>query len=97
MKWSQGRVDSNGVQDRSREHLGSTDIMIMRVRQKLLEAATALRDEGVEPPCVATPTAYSQRSGWTILPEGVDYFDGLRELREGFIGTAVPAPARTLR
>ena len=84
MKWSQGRADGKGIVDRSREHLGSTDAMIMRVRQRLLEAANALHERGAAPPCLDAPELYAQRSGWTVLPEEVDYFEGLRGLREGF-------------
>ena len=43
------------IVDRSRELLGSTDAGIIRVRQRLLEAALALRDEGREPPGVGGP------------------------------------------
>jgi len=97
MKWSQGRAGGNGVVDRSREHLGSTDAMIIRVRQKLIEAARALREEGIEPPCLDTPATYGQRSGWTILPEGVDYWTGMRELREAFRDSVDPASVSVLR
>ena len=86
MKWSQGRADGNGLVDRSREHLGSTDAMILRVRRRLIEAARSLHEEGVEPPCLDTPAVYGQRSGWTILPEANDYWTAMRELREEFHG-----------
>ncbi|HEY3115620.1 MAG TPA: Rieske 2Fe-2S domain-containing protein, partial [Chloroflexota bacterium] len=94
MKWSQGRADGDGIVDRSREHLGTTDAMIMRVRQHLLEAATALRERQAAPPCVDSPALYGQRSGWNLLPEGVDYFEGLRELREGFRASVGMVPSR---
>jgi hypothetical protein len=84
MKWSQGRAANNGIVDRSREHLGSTDAAIVRVRHRLLEAARALQERGTEPPCVDTPQVYLQRSGWVILPQTVDYWDGARERREEF-------------
>jgi hypothetical protein len=86
MKWSQGRAANDGIVDRSREHLGTTDSAIVRVRLRLLEAAKALRERGVTPPCVDTPEVYRQRSGWLILPRGTDYWEGSRELREGFRG-----------
>jgi phenylpropionate dioxygenase-like ring-hydroxylating dioxygenase large terminal subunit len=84
MKWSQGRAADNGIVDRSREHLGTTDSAIVRVRLHLIHAAKALREHGTMPPCVDTPAVYRQRSGWLILPGDVDYWEGARELREGF-------------
>ncbi len=84
MKWSQGRAEHNGIVDRTREHLGSTDAAIVRVRLRLLEAARTLREHRTAPPCVDTPGAYRQRSGWVFLPRGVDYWEETRELREGF-------------
>jgi hypothetical protein len=84
MKWSQGRARNNGIVDRSREHLGTTDSAIVRVRLRLLEAAKALGEDGTTPPGVETPEVYRQRSGWVFLPRGVEYWDGTRELREGF-------------
>src|SRR5581483_6002110 len=98
MKWSQGRAAGNGIVDRSREHLGSTDAAIIRVRHRLIEAAKALRETGATPPCVDAPQAYRQRSGWLVLPDGVDYWEGARELWEGFLreqeDQAVGSPAR---
>ena len=39
------------------EHLGTTDAMIIRTRRKLLNAAKALRDQGVTPAASTTPTS----------------------------------------
>jgi phenylpropionate dioxygenase-like ring-hydroxylating dioxygenase large terminal subunit len=94
MKWSQGRTDHHGVVDRTREHLGSTDAAIIRVRHHLIEAAKALRQSGTPPPCVDAPEVYRQRSGWVFLPRGVDFWEGTKELREGF---RAPAEQLSLR
>jgi hypothetical protein len=88
MKWSQGRATGNGIVDRSREHLGPADSAIVRVRLHLLAAAKALHDRGATPPAVDTPEVYHQRSGWVILPRGVDYWEGTRERREGSLEVA---------
>ena len=61
------------IVDRSREHLGSTDAGIIRVRQRLLEAAVALRDGCSEPPGVADPAAYRRRGCQLVLPRGADW------------------------
>jgi hypothetical protein len=96
MKWSQGRAADNGIVDRSREHLGSADAAIVRVRHRLLEAARALQERGTEPPAVDSPAVYLQRSGWVLLPRTVDYWDGARAMREGFQAERQPeASARS--
>ena len=56
--WSQG-----AIVDRSKEALGSTDAMIIRVRRRLLTAAKELREKGTVPPGVDEPEMYRQRSG----------------------------------
>ena len=78
MRWSQGRANNKGVVDRSLEHLTQTDAQIIRVRKRLLDAAKALQEQGVVPPGVDAPHAYRYRSGWTILPRSVDFWEGAR-------------------
>jgi phthalate 4,5-dioxygenase oxygenase subunit len=90
MRWSQGRADNNGVVDRTREHLGTTDSMIIRVRHRLIEAAKALRDHGTVPSQVDRPEVYRQRSGWVVLPQGADYWEATREKREAFARVQQP-------
>ena len=50
MTWSMGTIF-----DRSQEHLGSTDTLIIRVRRRLLAAARALEERGTTPPGVDHP------------------------------------------
>jgi hypothetical protein len=84
MRWSQGRAENNGIVDRNREHLGTTDAMIIRVRKNLLDAADALMTRGTTPPGVDNPHYYRMRSGWIVLPQDVDWWEETRELREAF-------------
>jgi nitrite reductase/ring-hydroxylating ferredoxin subunit len=84
--WSQGPIA-----DRSREALGSTDSMIIRVRRRLLDAARALRESGTVPPGVDQPRIYRQRSGWIVLPEEQDFWEAARPQREAFQHTETPA------
>jgi phenylpropionate dioxygenase-like ring-hydroxylating dioxygenase large terminal subunit len=63
------------IVDRSREHLGTTDVGIIRVRRRLLEAAIALRDHGEEPPGVADPGAYRPHGWQMVLPRGANWLD----------------------
>jgi len=73
------------IYNRSREHLGTTDQLVIRTRRRVINAAKALRDHGVTPPAVDNPELYQQRSGGTILPRSVDWWDGTRELRQAFV------------
>jgi phenylpropionate dioxygenase-like ring-hydroxylating dioxygenase large terminal subunit len=74
------------IYNRSQEHLGTTDSMIIRARRRWIEAARALQEDGVLPPGVDNPTVYRQRSGEVLLPRSVDWWEGTRELRERFQG-----------
>jgi nitrite reductase/ring-hydroxylating ferredoxin subunit len=77
--WSQG-----AIVDRSKESLGSTDAMIIRVRRRLLAAARDLREHGTIPPGVDQPALYRQRSGWALVPTAADFWEYLRPAREAF-------------
>ena len=72
------------IWDRSKEHLGSSDAMVVRTRQRLLTAARALRDEGQIPPGVDDPTVYRLRSGGIILPNGVNALEATQDLQRAF-------------
>ena len=67
-------VESAGpIWDRSKEHLGTTDRAIIRMRQILLNAAKELAS-GIEPPCVDPSLPYTSiRSGEKILLPGEDW------------------------
>lgn len=82
-----GMDDSNPLQDgaiqesmgttldRSIEHLGSADAMIIRVRRKLLQTVRAHRDEGVIPAGVDEAAAYRRRGVQLILPRDENVFE----------------------
>jgi hypothetical protein len=72
------------IYDRSSEHLGTTDALIIRTRRRIIAAAKALRDEGVLPPGVDEPEIYRQRSGGVVLPRNVDWWEGTKDLRRAF-------------
>jgi phenylpropionate dioxygenase-like ring-hydroxylating dioxygenase large terminal subunit len=79
--------------DRTQEHLGSSDAMIIRSRRRVINAARALRDGGVTPPGVDNPEVYRYRSGGVILPRDTDWLEATRELQRAFIQ---PAPKETV-
>ncbi len=72
------------IYTRSREHLGTTDTMIIRTRRRVLNAARAFRETGVTPPGVDSPEIYHQRSGDLVLPRNIDWWEGTKEQRERF-------------
>ena len=75
------------IYDRSHEHLGTTDQMIIRTRRAYINAAKALREQGAVPYGVDHPQAFHQRSGQVILPRNVEWFEATKELRERFEAT----------
>jgi phthalate 4,5-dioxygenase len=73
------------VYDRSKEHLGTSDAMVIRVRRRVITAIKAHMQYGTVPPGVDDPAAYRVRSGGVYLPEGADWVDATRELRKAFV------------
>jgi phthalate 4,5-dioxygenase len=82
------------VLDRRHEHLGSSDVMVIRVRRRILRALRAFVDSGDLPPGVDEPDVYRQRSGGVVLPVGADWLTATQGLRDGTEApTADPALA----
>jgi phthalate 4,5-dioxygenase oxygenase subunit len=77
------------IYDRSHEHLGTTDTMIIRARRKLISMARALQESGAVPPGVDSPEVYRQRSGEIILPRSADWWESYKALRERFNANTV--------
>ena len=73
-----------GVVDRSQEHLGTSDAMIIRTRRRLMRAATDWQ-AGRTPPAVDHPELYRQRSGGVILPRSADWVEATAALRRAFV------------
>jgi hypothetical protein len=65
--------------DRTIEHLGSADAMIIRVRRRLLETVRAWV-EGTVPPGVDQPEAYRRRGVQLTLPPGADWYQLTQEM-----------------
>jgi phenylpropionate dioxygenase-like ring-hydroxylating dioxygenase large terminal subunit len=79
-------TESEGpIYDRRTEHLGTTDVMIIQVRRRLLDAARALAEDGRTPPGVEDPDVYAVRSGEMVLPQGVSWIAATEDLRRGFV------------
>jgi hypothetical protein len=81
------------IYDRQRERLGTSDVMVIRVRRRLAEAARALAERGVTPPGVDNPEVYRVRSGGAFLPVAADWLAGTAELRKAFVAHPELDPA----
>jgi phenylpropionate dioxygenase-like ring-hydroxylating dioxygenase large terminal subunit len=73
------------IYERDREHLGTSDTMIIYTRRALLRAARALRETGETPLGVDQPELFAQRSGGVVLPRSANWFEATAELRKAFI------------
>ncbi len=74
--------------DRTQEHLGSSDAMVIRTRRRLIRMARALR-EGATPPGVDDPELYRVRSGGVILPRTADWQEATQALRQPFMNAPI--------
>jgi phenylpropionate dioxygenase-like ring-hydroxylating dioxygenase large terminal subunit len=72
------------IYDRSAEHLGSSDAMIIRTRRRLLETAKKFAEDGVTPPGVDNPDVYLKRSANLLLPRDKDWITGTEQVRRAF-------------
>src|SRR5258708_14763509 len=66
------------LSDRSREHLGASDLGVIATRRMLLKQLRALQ-QGHEPPQPGTPDAYYLRSLALTAPRAVPWQDLMRE------------------
>ena len=72
--------------DRSTEHLGSTDAMVIQVRRRLINAVTAHMPSAASPRQRRRQSGvYQVRSGGVFLPSGADWVEATRELRKAFV------------
>jgi len=82
------------IYDRSQEHLGSSDAMVIRTRRRVINAARALRDGATVPPGVDDPKVYRYRSGGVILPRDADWLEATKGLRRAFAEAPAEKVAR---
>ena len=79
------------IQDRTKEHLVSTDNGIIMARHRLLKAVKALMENGVGPPAT-NPAHHRVRSVAIVLPAGVPFNQAAKDAlqaREGVAQTSV--------
>jgi hypothetical protein len=79
-------VESEGpIYDRTTEHLGTGDTMIIRTRRRLIDVARAFDEDGVVPPGVDDPTVFRVRGGGVVLPKDADWLTATADLRRAFV------------
>jgi hypothetical protein len=69
------------ISDRSQEHLLQSDIGIVRVRRRLMQAVRALQ-EGQPAPAVNLPEAYAVRGAAALIPSGASWVEATEEHRK---------------
>ena len=86
--------DSQGpIVDRTREHLGPTDLGIMRFRKLVMDSARDLAN-GIEPPAAARADRYAVRSGACITHKSKSLSEVMQERfgdATGFVGRTAAA------
>jgi len=82
------------ISDRTLENLAPSDLMIVVTRRRLLDAARALRDEGIEPPGVNNPEiAAAARSGDLIAPADQPWLEAYEETLNEALHPSLPMAA----
>jgi nitrite reductase/ring-hydroxylating ferredoxin subunit len=77
------------IYDRRKEHLGTSDRMIIAVRQRLMKAAREFMEDGAPPAHVDDASLYRVRSASAILPEGADWQAATAAARDSDAGVPV--------
>jgi phenylpropionate dioxygenase-like ring-hydroxylating dioxygenase large terminal subunit len=77
------------IYDRTQEHLGTTDAMVIFVRRRLIEAARALRDQGAVPANVDDPALCRVRPASALLPDGESWVTATEKARQSDAGVPI--------
>ena len=77
------------IYKRWKEHLGSTDAMVIFVRRRLLDAARALREKGAVPANSRNPSLNRVRSASIMLPDGQSWVAATEDARKSDAGAPI--------
>ncbi len=77
------------IYDRTQEHLGTTDAMVIFVRRQLINAAKALREQGAVPANVEDPNLCRVRPASILLPEGESWVAATEAARKSDAGVPI--------
>jgi phthalate 4,5-dioxygenase oxygenase subunit len=79
-----GMQESMGpIFDRTQEHLGTTDAMVIQTRRKLIQAVRDLHASGKVPAAVKSPQLYRVYGGTANVPKGQNGLDFCRDVLFG--------------
>lgn len=87
------------IYDRTKEHLGTTDLGIIRTRRYWLRAAKALREHGTAPPGVLDPSVYLVRGAAVLVPKSApeSWVKASEAARIAHLGEESPRDPRLLQ
>ncbi|MBV9325931.1 MAG: hypothetical protein JO352_19355 [Chloroflexi bacterium] len=71
------------------------EVMLIRVRRRLIDAVRALAEQGTTPPGVDKPEVYRVRSGGVFLPKHANRVADTEDLRKAFVDHPELDPALT--
>jgi phthalate 4,5-dioxygenase oxygenase subunit len=77
------------IYDRTQEHLGTTDAMVIYVRRRLIQAAQTLRDEGGVPANVDDAKLCRVRPASALLPDGESWITTTEKARQSDAGVPI--------
>lgn len=77
------------IYDRTQEHLGTTDAMVILVRRLLINAARALREQGVVPDNVENPALCRVRPASVLLKEHDNWIAATEAARDADAGAPI--------
>jgi phthalate 4,5-dioxygenase oxygenase subunit len=78
------------IYERTHEHLGTSDAMVIRTRRRMLKAARDFAETGAPPPGAHEPGLYRLRSGGIVLPRSADWLQATVELLHPKVEPGVP-------
>ena len=87
--WLEDAACQSGVApiyDRTREHLGTSDTGIARVRRMLLDNARKLAQGAAAPAVGVPPTAFMKRAISITIPSGADWTELGRDYMKAELG-----------
>jgi phthalate 4,5-dioxygenase oxygenase subunit len=77
------------IYDRTQEHLGTTDAMVIYARKRLIDSAKALRDSGALPANVDDARLCRVRAASVLLPEGESWVSATEKARDADAGVPI--------
>jgi phthalate 4,5-dioxygenase oxygenase subunit len=77
------------IYDRTHEHLGTTDAMVIYARRRLIDGAKALRDGGTVPANVDDASLCRVRPASVLLPEGESWVSATEKARDADAGVPI--------